>query len=57
MTPNIAESHAASKTEFYQDLEEQVQAVVDGQRNWVSCLCVFTSSPGQQTSQKKKANL
>ncbi|KAG0028335.1 hypothetical protein BGZ81_004819 [Podila clonocystis] len=38
MTPNITESHAASKTEFYQDLEEQVQAVVDGQRNWVTNL-------------------
>lgn len=37
MTPNITESHAANKAEFYQDLEEQVQAVVDGQRNWVSC--------------------
>ncbi|KAF9405483.1 hypothetical protein BGZ94_003514 [Podila epigama] len=38
MTPSIKESAAANKAEFYQDLEEQVQAVVEGQRNWVTNL-------------------
>ncbi|KAG0336187.1 hypothetical protein BG004_008167 [Podila humilis] len=32
------ESHAANKAEFYQDLVEQVQAVIEGQRNWVTNL-------------------
>ncbi|KAF8928320.1 GAF domain-like protein [Dissophora ornata] len=38
MTPNIAASNASNKTEFYQDLEMQIQGVVDGQRNWVTNL-------------------
>jgi len=36
MTPNITASVASDKGEFYQDLEQQIQGVVDGQRNWVN---------------------
>ncbi|KAF9204075.1 hypothetical protein BGZ49_005721 [Haplosporangium sp. Z 27] len=38
MTPNITPSTATNKAEFYKDLEPQIQAVVDGQRNWVTNL-------------------
>ncbi|KAF9996351.1 hypothetical protein BGZ80_005044 [Entomortierella chlamydospora] len=38
MTPNITPSTASNKAEFYSDLELQIQAVVDGQRNWVTNL-------------------
>ncbi|KAF8976269.1 hypothetical protein BGZ46_008404 [Entomortierella lignicola] len=38
MTPNITPSTATNKAEFYKDLVPQIQAVVDGQRNWVTNL-------------------
>ncbi|KAG0373972.1 hypothetical protein BGX24_011011 [Mortierella sp. AD032] len=38
MTPNVSASTASNKTEFYQDLELQIQGVTDGQRNWVTNL-------------------
>ncbi|KAF9579848.1 hypothetical protein BGW38_003727, partial [Lunasporangiospora selenospora] len=38
MTIEISTSTASTKEEFYADLESQVGALVDGQRNWVTNL-------------------